>query len=354
MSEQDRQQRTEAPTPRKIQKSKEEGKTGFSSELVGSMILAAGIFYFWIAGRWFFTIVCDAIRRRSTDFQDAIMDPTWIATHIRQDIISIGGVCLGFLIPVFLVAFVGGVLQTQFNFSIKPLNIKLEKLNPIKGFRNIFSLAGAFKGALSLTKTALIVVTVLLVTRAKFDEIQISTAYSFQAFMELMALTAIYSSLGIVATMLLVGIADLAFQKWKHYQDIRMTKQEIRDEHRETEGDPLMRARVKRLQSEIGRHRMMQSVAESSVVITNPTHFAVAIRYDQNKDVAPVLLAKGADHLAKQIIAKAKEAGVPVVERKAVARFVYFNVKLGSQIPFEIYQVIAEILNYVRRVRSLV
>ena len=354
MSDQNRDQKSEAPTQRRIQKSNEDGKFGFSSELVGSLILVSGILFFWVGGTWFFHVVADCIRRRIYSFDQVIVYPYSISLYIREDVASIGQICLGLLIPVFAVAVFGGALQTRFNISAKPLNLNWEKLNPVQGFRNIFSTRGVFRGTLAVTKTILIAVTIFLVAAARIDEIQSASVFSFQRFMQLLAMTCLYSALGTVAIMSLVGIADLAFQQWKHYQELRMSIQDLRDEHKETEGDPMVRARVKRLQSEISRRRMLRDVSRSSVVITNPTHFAVAIRYDSRETIAPVVLAKGADHLAKRIIDIAREKNVPVVERKSVARFLYFNVKLGSQIPLELYQVVAEILNYVKRIKSLV
>ena len=131
-----------------------------------------------------------------------------------------------------------------------------------------------------------------------------------------------------------------------------MSVRDIKDEHKNTEGDPLIKARLKRLQNEMGRQRMMQDVATSTVVVTNPTHFAIALKYENSSMIAPKVVAKGADHLAKNIIKVAKENGVPVVERKPIARFLYFNVQIDQVIPPELYAAVAEILNFVNRFGS--
>ena len=160
------------------------------------------------------------------------------------------------------------------------------------------------------------------------------------------------ASFAVAAMMVVVGIVDLAFQKWKHLQELKMSLRDIKDEHKESEGDPMVRARLKRLRAEMSRTRMLADVPRASVVITNPTHFAVAIEYDPEKMEAPIVLAKGADHLAKKIIEIAKENDVAVVERKPVARFLYANVEIGQTIPVELYQAVAEILNFVNRVKA--
>jgi flagellar biosynthetic protein FlhB len=149
--------------------------------------------------------------------------------------------------------------------------------------------------------------------------------------------------------MLVVGVADYGFQWWKQQQDLRMTKQEVRDENKETDGDPQLKARIRRIATELSRKRNIRAVPSATVIVTNPTHYAVALRYDPNESPAPIVVAKGADFLAKQIIQVAKENGIAVVERKPVARYLYANVKVGQQVPYEVFQAVAEILNFIRQ-----
>ena len=352
MAEQDRDQRTEQATPQRIRKAYEEGQIGFSAELVGGLMLATGAIFFWLVGEWFFGSIGETIRDRVTYFEPMILEQRTILMAISNDVMRIGFACLVLILPLFLVALLGGALQTNFNVSFKPLNLKWEKLSVPAGVKKIFSSSSAVRGALSIAKAAVIVLIIYLIGKAQLEKIAVSGFSSFQDLMFAMCQILLYVSLAIAAMMTLVGIVDLAFQKWKQMQDLKMSIQDIRDEHKESEGDPLIRARVKRLQAEMGRKRMLSEVPKSTVVITNPTHFAVALQYDRKTMVAPVVLAKGSDFLAKKIIEIAKENGVPVVERKPVARFLYFNIKVGSEIPFELYQAVAEILNYVNRLKG--
>lgn len=351
MAEQDRDQRTEDATPQRIRKAYEEGQIGVSSELIGGVILATGVIYFWVAGNWFFNSLGDTIRERVTYFEPMTLDPRTIFRVLTQDIIRIGLACLALLIPLFLTALFGGALQTNFNVSFKPLQLKWDKLSVPAGFKKIFSSSSVVRGVLSLAKASMIVLILYLVARSQLDNIAVAGFSTFQGLMFAMCRILLYVSLAIAATMTIVGVIDLAFQKWKQLQDLKMSVQDIRDEHKESEGDPLIRARVKRLQAEMGRKRMLSDVPQANVIVTNPTHFAVAIQYDREKMIAPVVLAKGGDHLAKKIIEIAKENNVPVVERKPVARFLYFNIDIGNPIPFELYQAVAEILNFVNRMK---
>ena len=352
MADQDRDQKTEQATPQKIRKAFEDGQIGVSADLIGGVILATGIAFFWLGGVWFFDSITTNIRDRSTYFEPMISDPGMIARVIAGDTTRIGFVCLALVLPLFFVALMGGALQTRFNISFKPLELKWDRLSIIAGFKRIFSLASAVRASISMAKATIIVVVTWWVVSSQMDEILWSGFESFQSLMFLMCRILLLVSISLAATMALVGIIDLAFQKWKQMQDLKMTMQEIKDEHKDTEGDPHVRARMKRLAAEISRNQMLLDVPRADAVIRNPTHFAVAIKYDRETMDAPVVLAKGSDRLAMKIIEIAEANGVAVVERKPVARFLFFNVEVGAAIPFELFQAVAEVLNYVNRMKQ--
>ncbi len=351
MAEQDRDQRTEAPTPQRIRKAVEEGQIGTSSELIGSVIMAAGVLYFWLAGSWFFTAMAQTIQIRSSYFEQAILFPESLQQIFAADVMRVGGVMLGFLIPLTLVTVLVGGLQTNFNISFKPLELKWDKLSITKGFGRIFSSSSVVRGVMAVLKTGVIVFVAWIITRSQFEEIVCSGTWSIPHMMLMMCRILLYVALSAAAVIALLGVADLAFQKWKHVQNLRMSMRDIRDEYKESEGDPLIRARVKRLQAELATRRMVQEVSRASALITNPTHFAVAVEYDRTKMLAPRVTAKGKDHMAKKMIEIAGEHGVPIVERKPIARFLYFNVKRGQSIPHELYEAVAEVLNFISRMR---
>jgi flagellar biosynthetic protein FlhB len=349
---QDRDQRTEEATPQRIRKSREDGQIGFSAELVGGVILAATAFFFWSMGAWFFGTITGSIEDCLTNFEAVIVDPRLLAKTFIDETIRIGGAVLAIVAPLGILAAAAGLLQTNFNISFKPLEFKPDKLSVIQGFKKIFSMQSVVRGSLSIAKATVIVGISIYIGYSKIEQISFSGFGSIRDLLFFLGGLLVYCSLAIASMMAFIGMIDLAFQKWKHLEDMKMSRQDIKEENRSTEGDPMVKARIRQIQAEMGRKRMFAEIPQASVVITNPTHFAVAIKYDRDQMDAPIVVAKGADFMAKKIIEIAKENGVPVVERKPVARFLYKNAVIGNAIPFELYQAVAEILNFVNRLRS--
>ena len=349
---QDRDQRTQEATPQRIEKARRDGQVGFSAEFMSGIVITVGVLMFWTLGRSFFGTICKAIGHRITDFEMVIADPRMLIPAMIADTNMVALACASILLPIGFVAGVSGLMQTGFNISSKPMELDITKMSVIKGFGRIFSMKSVVKGAQSIAKATIIIVIIYFVASSKMHEITHAGFGSFRDLMFIMCEILMYTSIAIASMMLVLGIVDLAYQKYQHLQDLQMSMQDIKDEQKESDGDPMIRARIKRLQMEMGRKRMLADVPKASVVITNPTHYAVAVQYDRETMEAPVVLAKGADHLAFKIIEIAKENGVEVVERKPVARFLYANVDIGSVIPSELYAAVAEILNFVNRLRS--
>ena len=352
MAEQpDRDQKTEEATPNKIRKAREEGQLGFSTEFLGGCALAAGIFWHWGLGQYLFGTLSDSIAVRMTQFDDAIEDPRLMVGYLIQETRSVGLALVTLLGLVAVVGSVCGLLQTNFNISFKPLGFKWDKLSIKAGMSRLISTKGAVRGLFSIAKAIIILLIVYMLVRSRYEQIYLAAFGSFPELMSYMCSLLLKTAIIVAAMMFIVGVIDLAYQKWTHMQELKMSMQEIKDENKETDGDPLMKARLKRLRAEMSQKRMLSDVPDATVVITNPTHYAVAIKYERDSMEAPVVVAKGADFLAKRIIAIAKENGVEVVERKPVARFLYANVDIGKQIPVELYQAVAEVLNFVNMVR---
>ncbi|MCD0459810.1 flagellar biosynthesis protein FlhB [Roseiconus lacunae] len=349
---QDKDQRTEDATPQRLRKAREEGQIGFSSEFVSAVMLAICTGFFWFGGTWFVGTICESISRRLTSFDLVLLDPRQIVRVVIDETFQVGAAVLMLIIPVGVVAAVTGLLQTSFNLSTKPLELKVDKMSVVQGFKKIFSIRSVVRGALAIAKSTVIICIAVFVGWGRIGDIASSGLSTSAEMLGYLGSLLIHTSLAIAATITVISLADLGFQKWKHLQDMKMSRQDLKDEQKQTEGDPMVRARLKQLQAEMSRKRMLSDVPKASVVITNPTHFAVALQYDRMSMDAPIVVAKGADHLAKKIIKIAKENGVAVVERKPVARFLYKNVDIGKAIPFELYQAVAEILNFVQRMRS--
>ena len=255
---------------------------------------------------------------------------------------------LNITLPIFLIAVViailGNVLQQKWMITSKPLTPKFSKLSIISGFKRLFSFRQLFELLKSIAMMIVIGVVVFVTIRKKVG--LLLTFYDITLYQALAAVGDIIVDLGIKisAIFLVIGFVDLVYQRIKFKNDTMMTKQEIKDEFKDSEGDPQVKGQIRRKMQEISRRRMMQQLPEADVVITNPTHFAVALKYEPDSGMAPVVIAKGADYLAFQIGEKAKECNIEIVENKPLARILYHNVDIGMEIPPELYQAVAEIL----------
>lgn len=260
------------------------------------------------------------------------------------------------LLPFFavgvVVTFVIELVQVKWRPTSKPLQPKLSKFNPVNGVKRLFSV----KTLVELLKQTVILVIIFTVVYNKLKDrfADIYTLYDISLNQALSMLADIIFDVGIVICViyLIVGIADYVFEKRKFKKDMMMTKQEVKDEWKNSEGSPEVKQKQRQRMSEVSRRRMMQAVPEADVVITNPTHFAVALKYEQNKGKAPVVVAKGEDFLAARIKETAKEHNVEIVENKPLARMLYYNVELNEEIPPELYQAVAEVLAFVYNLKN--
>lgn len=342
-------QPTEDPTVRRWEKAFEDGNLAFSSELVGALLLLAAVCFFLLMGKWFFDAILISIRERLTFFDPMIEEPKTILLAVRRSLLNVGGACLGLMLPLIAVALAAGALQTRFNLSLKPLEWKLSKASPQSGLKRLFSTQSVNRGFLSILKAAGVILCAYYITMAHYSEILESGLHTYGHLLETGAGILLEIALATAGIMVVIGGIDYAYQRWKQKKDLMMTKQEVRDENKDVEGDPQIKARMQKIRNEMSRERTIAEVPRASVIITNPTHYAVAVRYEPGESAAPIVVAKGADFLAKQIIKVAKENGIAVVERKPVARYLYAKVKVGGEIPHEIYHAVAEVLNFIRR-----
>ena len=341
-------QKTEQPTPQKLEKALQEGQIAFSSELLGGLVLLTGMLFFLIAGRWFFEMLSRGLRERFLFVEPMIDHPETILLALRREIEQAGITCLAMILPITCIVLLASFMQTRFNISLKPLQLKWGKINPQSGIKRIFSTRSIARGLVAIAKATALITVVYFLTTAQWNEIASAGSGTFWNSIKIGS--DLIMQIGILSSVLMVvvGIADYGFQWWKQRQELQMTLQEIRDENKDLEGDPQVKARIRRVANEMSKKRMMQVVPQATVVVTNPTHYAVALQYNPEASDAPLVIAKGVDHLALQIIKVAKENGVAVVERRSVARFLYHQVRIGQEIPHEMFQAVAEILSFIR------
>ncbi len=273
------------------------------------------------------------------------------ATLLGEVMLISGKVLLPFLVMNLLLALATGFAQRGFSFSTKPLALKFDRLNPAQGFQRLFSSRALMDLFKSLAKFALLawVAYAVLAPRvpALLDTLKLPLAASMGLFQE--ALFALYRN--VMVAMLLLAVADFAWQRSSWEKSIRMTKQEIKDEAKDADGAPEIKQKQKAIMQAAARRRMLAEVPKATVVVTNPTHVAVALRYDE-KTLAPVCVAKGLDHLALKIRERARQTGVPILERPEVARALYRVTEMDKPIPRELYQAVAQVLAFVYRLRG--
>lgn len=342
--------KTEEPTAKKLQEARKEGQVARSTEL----ITASGLVTLFIILKLFLGFMAEQF---ITKFQSTFSNLDKIAseeftvnvsTALMQDVIkTIILVCLPVFLATMVVSFSVILFQVKWKVSTKLLKPKFNKLNPITGFSKIFSKNKIVELIVSCIK-------IYLIFNIVFNELEekwglLVTLYDISLIQAVMLIGDTIINLGMKISMifLAIGFADLIYQKFKYKKDMRMTKQEVKDEYKTTEGDPQIKSKIRARMREASQRRMMQALPQADVVITNPTHLAAAIKYDKDAADAPILLAKGADFLAQKIKEIAKENNIEIVENKPLARMLYYNVEVGAEIPPELYQMTAEVLAYV-------
>jgi len=343
-------ERTEEATPKKLDDARKEGQVAKSQELNTAfelimLFVILKIFVGTMSNRFVdgFRLFYGSIEA----YSEGLFTMNYFAAYLRSAMGQILITLLPVLAASVLMAIAVNVFQVGWKPTAKPMEPKLDKLNPINGFKRIFKL----DKLVDLLKAVLKVGLVAYIAYTTFrDRVGlISLVYDLNLFSAVMLIgnEVINFGLKVSAVFLVVGIADYMYQKFKFAKDMRMTKQEIKDEFKQTEGDPKIKGQIRQKMREASQRRMMQKLPEADVVITNPTHLACAIKYDKEVAEAPVLLAKGADFLAEKIKEVARENFIPIVENKPLARMLYHNVEIDEEIPQELYQMTAEVLSYV-------
>ncbi|WP_170007399.1 flagellar biosynthesis protein FlhB [Bacillus fonticola] len=255
------------------------------------------------------------------------------------------------IVPVMLVAFVaaviGNYIQVGVLFAPESIKMKLEKLDPIKGAKRIFSWRALVELAKSFLKITLIGVVTFAVLWLQIDEVLQLSLTSLGDIVSTLGLLTLQMGLAGSVVLIVLAVFDYLYQRFDHEKNIRMSKQDLKDEYKNTEGDPLIKSRIKQRQREMATRRMMQEVPDADVVITNPTHFAIVLKYDEEKSDAPYVVAKGADFLAQKIKRIASENKIEMVENRPLARSLYESTEIGQPIPEEFFKAVAEILAYV-------
>lgn len=352
MPEGDVGEKTEQATPRRRQESRDKGQVARSNDLSVALTLMGSVILLHLAGGGLLHALALLTRKRLDSLGSGLTTPATIRLFYGESLLFIFSAAAPLLFGVLIVGIVGNLLQTGFIWTAEPLKPDITRLDPIKGMGRLISMRGLVRLLVSIFKVVLIGIIAWFTIK---ESLSSSAALVSLAPVEIVAFAGrlvIVMGYRVAAILLLLALVDYGFQRWQYEKDMMMTKQELRDELKRMEGDPLTRERRRRMQREIATQRMMQNVPKADVVITNPTELAIAIEYDPDGMAAPGCVAKGAGHVAARIREIAASAGVPIVENKPVARLLYRKVEVGAEIPVELYQAVAEILAYVYRMKG--
>lgn len=351
-------EKTEPATEKKLRDAREEGKVSKSKELTAAfdllvLFLVLKVFISFIGEGmiqvypYTYNLMPDFVEQFAVD-----CSVKQVSSFMLTVILMMFKVTTPFFIFGVAVTLVVSIVQVGWKVTAKPLKPKGDKFNPINGFKRIISKDSIFELFKSILKIATIIYVAYTAVKDDVNDIFILYDMSLNQAIALCGSVIINAGFKISLVYFVVGVADFAYQRHRFNEEMKMTKQEVKDEYKNTEGNPEIKGRQRQRMREASRQRMMQDVPKADVVITNPTHLAVAIKYDAEVSKAPVVLAKGEDYLAQKIRESAKEHNIEIVENKPLARMLYANVDVGAEIPPELYQAVAEILAMVYNMKN--
>ena len=346
------QERTEQATAKRIQDARRKGQIPRSRELNTTLMLVMSAATLIVYGHDMIEQIADLVSNALAIDRRMIFDPQGPIEMLQKSVAAGLRLLAPFFLITFAVAIFASISLGGWSFSVEALAFKFEKLNPVAGLKRIFAWRGFMELAKSVAKFLLVgtVGVVLLWTYADHF-----VGLGYQAPRQAMAnagQTLAWSFFALSAVLIVVAVIDVPFQLWDHARNLRMTRQEVKDESKDTEGKPEVKARVRQLQRELARRRMIEAVPEADVVITNPTHFAVALKYEEGRMRAPRLVAKGSDLLAGRIRAKASDHNVPIFSAPPLARAIYYSTELDQEIPAGLYLAVAQVLAYVYQLKA--
>ena len=344
--------KTEQATPKRTQDAREKGQVAKSREVGSALIMVACLAYFYFGAGGIIGPMMEMMKGSFRDLQRVDLTVEMIQLLVLTLLVKTLAMVMPLLLTLMAAGVVANLMQVGIIFSAEPIQPKLSKISPLNGLKNLFS----FKTVAELLKSVVKLSTVGIIAYLTIQNEMLGVLPLMeQDVWQIMLYIGRVSFKILFATcwvLIILALLDYLYQHWEHGRSLRMSKQDIRDEYKNMEGDPLIKSRIRRLQREMAMRRMMAKVPTADVVITNPTHLAVALKYDQGRMAAPVVVAKGANLIAERIKEIAKENGIAVVENKPLAQVLYKMVDIAEAIPDHLYQAVAEVLAYVYRLKS--
>ncbi|MGE8204066.1 flagellar biosynthesis protein FlhB [Heyndrickxia sp. NPDC080065] len=345
-------EKTEKATPKKRQDARKKGQTAKSSDINTAIGLLAVFLFLTFGSSFIGSHIFNFFRYAFQHYM--LIDLT--ENNLKMIVIEVLKEVAIILGPILLIAFIAAIAsnfaQIGLMFSTESIAPKLEKLDPIKGFKRIFSMRAIVEMLKSILKISFVGAVTLIVLWTRIDEVLGLSFKSVSNSIKIIANLALQMGLAASVSLLFLAVFDYLYQRFDFEKNIRMSKQDIKDEYKNSEGDPLIKSKIKQRQREMAMRRMMQEVPKADVIITNPTHFAICLKYDEEKYDAPYVIAKGVDFLAEKIKKIGNEHEIIMVENRPLARALYDQADIGDVVPEEFFKVVAEILAYVYRIKN--
>lgn len=352
MSDDSSQEKTEEPTSKRLKDAREKGQTARSKDFNSTVVLLLSSISMIAMGPMVFKKIGNEVSELLQFDPHILRDPNSIITLAKNFAFDIVSIVLPFLMIIVFSVIIGPMLIGGFNFSTKALAPKFNRMSPLKGIKKMFSLKSLMELVKSILKFFVVASFALIVWYVQIEDfLSISSLPISVAIPKAFHLLA-WSFLIVSCSLILIAVIDVPFQLFDHSQQLKMTKQEVRDEYKETEGKPEVKSRIRRMQQEMAQNRMMAEVPKADVILTNPTHFAVALVYEQDGLTAPRVIAKGQDHMAIQIGKIAKAHEVPILRLPPLTRAIYYSTEIDQEIPRGLYIAVAQVLAYIFQLKT--
>lgn len=352
MAEGSMDDKTEAPTDKRRQETREKGTVAKSTEINSVMVLLAGLLLLRIFGPWMMKEMAGCMTETFSSIANTHMDVRRLTTIMTNTLFLTIKLILPIAGGILVTGVLANIIQVGFMFTLKPLVPSLSKINPITGFGRLFTLRSVVETLKSILKLVVIGAIAWSTVSAAFPTILTLADASVGAIMNFIMEKSYTIILRVAVALIVLAVLDYAYQRYDFEKRLRMSKQEVKDEHKQMDGDPKVKSRIRSLQREMARRRMMGEVPKATVVVTNPTYIAIALQYNQAEHDAPLVLAKGKRIIAQRIREIAIASGVPIVEDKPLARAMYDQAEVGFPIPMQFYTAVAEVLAYVYRLKN--
>jgi flagellar biosynthetic protein FlhB len=345
------QERTESATPKRRQQAREKGQVVHSREVITASLFLGHLVFFAFAGPSLYQQMVQLLREALTALGTTSVAPDSIYELFCNYTGRVALMLLPLLLTAMVLALASNILQTGWLFASKALAPDMSRLNPWQGLQRIVSMHSVHELIKSLCKIGVVGYVAYSAIASDFERVLPLSQQTVTDLVHFLGSSVLRLGTRVAYVLIALAVLDYGLQRWQHEKSLRMTRQEIKEEHKESDGDPHLKGRIRGIMREMARKRMMAEVPKADVVITNPTHLAIALRYRRQEMAAPMVIAKGADHVAERIKAIAREHNIPLVENRPVAQSLYKTVDIGAAIPENLFKAVAEILAYVYRLR---